>query len=244
MGDIEAITANILRGGNSAFVARWVFGRRAWLGRQNFLGSDRARARFRGADVVVLSSPGDGSHSFGIGAAHFFESTDFCGFQRVAWFIVARPASHGMGKGTDFSGFAVRCRLTVSYPPSSPVALDQGRAASTARPDRARGVPPFAASFAPDARGGCGGTGFQKRAETGLSILPSQSDLADGREIKFGQMGSGVWTAQGRQNLAEKRGFSGAKVGIPKGVGGKVAGHVPSDVAVAAMLCGAGIHVN
>ena len=181
MGGCASISANILLGGNDGFAARWVSGRCVGRAGQNFLGSDRPAGRFRGADVAVHSPPGDGSHGFAAAAAHFFQSTHFYGFQLVAWFIVARPPSHSMDQAADFCRFQVPCRLTVSYPPASHRAIVQGWPASIAAPDRARGVPPFATSRARDARRGCGGTRFQKRAETGQSLLPRCSGLADGR---------------------------------------------------------------
>ena len=244
MASCVLTSANILMGGNSGFRSRWVSGRCVCRDCQNFSGSARRIGALDGSDVVVHSLPGDGSHGFAAAAAHFIQCTDFCGFRRVGRRTVARPASHGAMGMADFCASQGAGRLTVSYPPSARVAAGQGRAPSTVRPDRAGGCPPFRRALVPHPRRGCGGTAFQKKAETGPSALPSHSDGSEAREIQVGRMGSGVRTASGRQKLAEKRGFSGARVGFPKGVGGKVAGHVPSDVAVAAMLCGAVNRVN
>ncbi len=244
MASCVLTSANILMGGNSGFRSRWVSGRCVCRDRQNFSGSSGAAASIGGIDVVVHSLPGDGSHGFAAAAAHFIQCTDFCGFQRVAWFVVARPASHSMGQATDFCGFQAACRLTVSYPPSHRAQIGMGAMAGRAQLGGEGGRPPFHRALVLHLRRGCGGTRFQKKAETGPSSLPSQNDGSEAREIQVGRMGSGVRASSARQKLAEKRGFRGARVGFAKGVGGKVAGHVPSDVAVAAMLCGAVNRVN
>lgn len=244
MASCVLTSANILMGGNSRFRSRWVSGRCVCWDRQKFSGSARRIGALDGAGVVVHPAYGGGSRSLGIGAARFFESTDFCGFQRAGRRTVARPASHGGLGMPNYCGLQGACPLTVSYPPSARVAAGQGGAPSTARPDRAGGCPPFAASRCRYARRGCGGTRFQKSSETPPITLPSHDDRSERREVQFNQMGSGVRAASSRQKLAEKPRFRGARVGFPKGVGGKVAGHVPLDVAVAAMLCGAVNRVN
>lgn len=244
MASCVLTSANILMGGNSGFRSRWVSGRCVCRDRQNFSGSARRIGALDGAGVVVDLAFRDGSRSSRAVAARFFKSTNFCGFQRVTGRTVARPSSHGMGKGTVFCGSPVRCRLTVSYPPANGAQIGMGGMAGRAQLGGEGGRPPFRRALVPHPHSGCGGTGFQIKAKAGPSALPSQIDASGGREIQVGQTGSGVRVASSRQKLAEKCGFRGASVGFPKGVGGKVAGHVPLDVAVAAMLCGALNRVN
>jgi hypothetical protein len=244
MASCVPTSANILMGGNSGFRSRWVFGRGVCLDRQNFLGSARRIGALDGAGVVVDLACRNGSHSSRAVAARFFESTDFCGFQRVGCRIVAWPASHGSMKSANFCGLQGAGRLTVSYPPRWLVAVGQGGVALITRPDRAGGVPPFATTHPRNARRGCAGPRFEKKAETGPSALLSNHKVSEVGELQFVQTGSGVRADRFGQKLAENCGVSGGSGVDAKGVRGKVAGHVPSDVAVAAMLCGAVHRVN
>ena len=228
-------------GGNSGFRSRWVFGRGVCLDRQNFLGSARRIGALDGAGVVVDLAYRNGSRSSRAVAARFFESTDFCGFQRVGCRIVAWPASHGSMKSENFCGLQGSGRLTVSYPSRWPVAVGQGGVALITRPDRAGGVPPFATTHARYTRRGCAGPRFQKSAPR---TLPSNHKVSEVGELQFVQTGSGVRADRFGQKLAENCGVSGGSGVDAKGVRGKVAGHVPSDVAVVAMLCGAVHRVN
>jgi hypothetical protein len=231
-------------GGNSGFRFRWVSGRGVCRDRQNFLGSARQIGALDGAGVVVYLAYRNGSHSSRAVAARFFESTDFCGFQRVGCRIVARPSSHGSMKSANFCGLQGAGRLTVSYPPRWLVAVGQGGVALITRPDRAGGVPPFATTHPRNTRRGCAGPRFEKKAETGPSALLSNHKVSEVGELQFVQTGSGVRADRFGQKLAENCGVSGGSGVDAKGVRGKVAGHVPSDVAVVAMLCGAVHRVN
>jgi hypothetical protein len=241
MASCVPTSANILMGGNSGFRSRWVFGRGVCRDRQNFLGSARRIGALDGAGVVVYLAYRNGSRSSRAVAARFFESTDFCGFQRVGCRIVAWPASHGSMKSANFCGLQGAGRLTVSYPSRWPVAVGQGGVALITRPDRAGGVPPFATTHARYARRGCAGPRFQKSAPR---TLPSNHKVSEVGELQFVQTGSGVRADRFGQKLAENCGVSGGSGVDAKGVRGKVAGHVPSDVAVVAMLCGAVHRVN
>ena len=235
---------NILLGGNYGFGSRWVSDRCVSSICQNFSESGRSLKRPGGADVVVHSSPGGGSHSFAAAAAHFVRSTDLCGFQRVGLGAVAWLASHGTTKGKDFCGFAVRCRLTVSYqsrPPiagmGAPVASDPARAGQGGRP-------PFVTSRARYARRGCAGPRFEKSAKSATLILASHQQDRFAAELQFHNMGSGDRAAGSRQKKSGKLRVSGLIAVDADRVGEKLAGHLPSDVAVAAMLCGAVNRVN
>lgn len=244
MASCVLTSANILMGENSGFLAQWVSGRGVGCFRQNFLGSDRPAGRFRGADVAVHRLPGDGSRSFGIGAAHFSKVTLFCGFPAKAVMLVARPSSHDVEKSAVFCCFSVSRRLTDSYQHRPPLCGSGGWARSRRSaqveggcplsPTRADTMP---VALAPD-------QDLKKAANTHPSILSSQSEGMRRAERQVSRPGSGVRTAAGRQNLAGKRRFSRVMVFEPNGVGVEVAGHEPSDVAVAEMLLGAVNRVN
>ena len=238
---INSARMNKIRGGYSGLRFRRVFGRGVCRDRQNFLGSARRIGALDGAGVVVDLAYRNGSRSSRAVAARFFESTDFCGFQRVGCRIVAWPASHGSMKSENFCGLQGSGRLTVSYPSRWPVAVGQGGVALITRPDRAGGVPPFATTHARYTRRGCAGPRFQKSAPR---TLPSNHKVSEVGELQFVQTGSGVRADRFGQKLAENCGVSGGSGVDAKGVRGKVAGHVPSDVAVVAMLCGAVHRVN
>jgi len=235
---------NKIRAGYSGFRSRWVSGRGVCRDWQNFLGSARRIGVLDGAGVVVNLAYRNGSRSFRAVAARFFESTDFCGFQRVGCRIVAWPASHGSMKSANFCGLQGAGRLTVSYPSRWPVAVGQGGVALITRPDRAGGCPPFRRALVSHPRRGCAGPRFEKKAKTGPSALLSNHKVSEVDELQFVQTGSGVRADRFGQKLAENCGVSGGSGVDAKGVRGKVAGHVPSDVAVAAMLCGAVHRVN
>jgi hypothetical protein len=147
-------------------------------------------------------------------------------------------------KSANFCGLQGAGRLTVSYPPRWLVAVGQGGVALITRPDRAGGVPPFATTHPRNTRRGCAGPRFEKKAETGPSALLSNHKVSEVGELQFVQTGSGVRADRFGQKLAENCGVSGGSGVDAKGVRGKVAGHVPSDVAVVAMLCGAVHRVN
>jgi hypothetical protein len=237
-------SANILLGGNSGFLARWVSDRGVWRVWQNFSGSARRIGALDGAGVVVDLAYRSGSGWRSRSSARSFKSTVFCGFQRVAGWVVAWLPSHGRMESTDFRAFRVPCRLTVSYPPSQAAQIGMGGMLALAQLGSAGGRPPFDRAGHLHPHGACAGQTFEKTAGRRHCALPSRCDVSRVREVQKLQMGSGVRDARGREKSAEKCGFSGAKNVDQTGVRGKVAGHMPSDVAVAPMLCGAVNRVN
>jgi hypothetical protein len=244
---INSARMNKIRGGYSGLRFRRVFGRGVCRDRQNFLGSARRIGALDGAGVVVYLAYRSGSRSFRAVAARFFQLTDFCGFQMVDFGGVCLVLSVWFRQRLANASFLAARLLIGNLTRSCLFGLIMGRQGGVAlitRPDRAGGVPPFATTHARYGRRGCAGQRFEKKAETGPSALLSNHKVSEVGELQFVQTGSGVRADRFGQKLAEKCGVSGGSGVDAKGVRGKVAGHVPSDVAVVAMLCGAVHRVN
>lgn len=237
-------SANILMGGNFDFGSRWVSVRcvcRSW---QNFLGSDRPAGRIRGVDVAVQSSPGDGPRSFAAVAAHFAKVVDFCGFQSIVKQAVAWPASHGLGRGAEMLGFMVPSRIIVRYATQARIDRDRGCPASIGTAHTGEGAFPFPWRAASQCPSRSRRTKIGNNAQASVSTLASHWTFRSKAEPSRHEMGSGVRVGKYSQKSKEKSGFSGARGAYAKGKMGKVAGHVPSDVAVAPMLGGPVNRVN
>lgn len=237
-------SANILMGGNIDFGSRWVFVRcvcRSW---QNFLGSDRPAGRIRGVDVAVQSSPGDGPRSFAAVAAHFAKVADFCGFQSIVKQAVAWPASHGLGRGAQMLAFMVPSRIIVRYATQARIDRDGGCPASIGSAHTGEGAFPFPWRAASQCPSRSRRAKIGNNAQRPVSSLASHWTFRSKAELYRRKMGSGVRVGKYPQISKEKGGFSGAMGAYADRVRGKVAGHVPSDVAVVPTLGGPVNRVN